>query len=84
MTTETISHWQLQIAEPQRGFKSTKKIHILAPEMIDAIVRVHELYPTSRIFNCIHRGTFEGELYVRPKTPPWRPTEGTFADDEGL
>jgi hypothetical protein len=63
----TISHWQLQISEPNRSYKSTKEIHILAPEMIDAVSRVADIYPTSRIFNCIHKGTFEGDLYVRPK-----------------
>jgi hypothetical protein len=62
-----ISHWQLQISEPKRSYKSTQDIHILAPEMIDAVNRVAELYPTSRIFSCIHKGTFEGDLYVRPK-----------------
>jgi hypothetical protein len=63
-----ISHWQLQISEPQRSYRSTQDIHILAPEMIDAVNRVIELYPTSRIFSCIHKGTFEGDLYVRPKS----------------
>ena len=62
-----ISHWQLQISEPKKTYRSTQDIHILAPEMIDAVIRVAELYPTSRIFSCIHKGTFEGDLYVRPK-----------------
>jgi hypothetical protein len=62
-----LSHWQLQISDQQRTYKCTKDIHILAPEMIDAVNRVSELYPNARIFNCIHNGTFENELYVRPK-----------------
>jgi len=62
-----ISHWQLQISEPQRSYRCTQDIHVLAPEMIDAVNRVAELYPTSRIFSCIHKGTFEGNLYMRPK-----------------
>ncbi|MFA5920086.1 MAG: hypothetical protein WC856_02195 [Methylococcaceae bacterium] len=62
-----ISHWQLQISDQQRSYKSTRDIHILAPEMIDAVNRANELYPNARIFNCIHKGTFEGDLYVRPK-----------------
>jgi len=62
-----ISHWQLQISDQQRSYKSTKDIHVLAPEMIDAVNRVMELYPNARIFTCIHQGTFEGDLYVRPK-----------------
>ena len=65
--TEQISHWQLQISDPQRSYKSTKDVHVLALEMIDAVKRVSELYPNARIFNCIHKGTFEGDLYVRPK-----------------
>lgn len=65
--TEKISHWQLQISDTQRSYKSTIDIHVLAPEMIDAATRVAELYPNARIFNCVHKGTFEGDLYVRPK-----------------
>jgi hypothetical protein len=67
--TETISHWQIQISDPQRSYRCTKEIHILAPEMLDAVTKVQELYPQARLFTCIHKGTFEGELYVRPRAP---------------
>ena len=62
-----ISHWQIQIADTTRTYKSTREIHILATEMIDAINRIAELYPNARIYNCVHKGTFEGDLYVRPR-----------------
>ena len=62
-----ISHWQIQIADTTRSYKSTIDINVLAPEMIDAVKRVQELYPDARIYNCIHKGTFKDELYVRPK-----------------
>ena len=60
-----ISHWQLQISDQKRSYRSTENVHVLAPEMIDAVNRVAELYPDARIFTCIHQGTFEGDLYVR-------------------
>lgn len=63
-----ISHWQVQISDQLRSYKSTREIHVLAPEMIDAISAVAKLYPDARIFNCVHKGTFEDELYVRPKS----------------
>jgi hypothetical protein len=62
-----LSHWQIQISDPQRSYRSTKEIHVLAPEMIDAVNRVSELYPNARLYNCVHNGTFENDHYVRPK-----------------
>jgi len=62
-----ISHWQVQISNPQKSFNHTRDVHVLAPEMMDALIRVGELFPNARIFNCVHKGTFEDDHYVRPK-----------------
>lgn len=54
--------------ELNKSYRSTRDIHVLAKEMIDAVKRVADLYPDARIYNCIHKGTFNDDLYVSPKT----------------
>ena len=64
---EKISHWQLEISDrSNKRYGSTIIVHILAPEMLDAVTRATEKYPDSRIISCVHKGTFEGDLYVKP------------------
>lgn len=74
MSENIISHWQIQISDKERSYRSTKEIHVLAPEMIEALQKVKEMFPNARIYNCVHKGSFENEFYIRPKNEPIKGT----------